>query len=140
MLPAARQPARLVLLVATRTACSVPAHALAPYTAVWKDACMPAFTGHMQKARQTGWMPVAIQAGDRQPRGASLFSLTPGSTAVRRMFCQATGFGGTVQQGRTVEAKLRERDARRDEALEAAAAAREVRPYPAPEAAQGSGA
>lgn len=44
------------------------------------------------------------------------------------MFCQATGFGGTVQQGRTVEAKLRERDARRDEALEAAAAAREARP------------
>ena len=28
-----------------------------------------------------------------------------------RMFCQATGFGGTVQQGQTVEEKLRERRA-----------------------------
>jgi hypothetical protein len=43
------------------------------------------------------------------------------------MFCQATGFGGTVQQGRTVEAKLAARELTRDEALEAAAAAREVR-------------
>ena len=34
-----------------------------------------------------------------------------------------------MQQGRTVEAKLRERDERRDEALEAAAAAREVWPW-----------
>lgn len=70
----------------------------------------------------------ATQAGDGQPRGAPSFSLSPGRAAARRMFCQATGFGGTVQQGRTVEAKLRERDARRDEALEAAAAAREARP------------
>ncbi len=55
-----------------------------------------------------------------------------GTWHVRRMFCQATGFGGTVQQGRTVEAKLREREQRRDEALEAAAAAREVRRVPRP--------
>lgn len=46
--------------------------------------------------------------------------------ALHRMFCQATGFGGTVQQGSTVEAKLRAREAVRDEALEAAAAARDV--------------
>ena len=42
------------------------------------------------------------------------------------MFCQATGYGGTVQQGSTVEAKLRARGAARNEELEAAAAAREV--------------
>ena len=42
------------------------------------------------------------------------------------MFCQATGFGGTVQQGSTVEAKLKARGAARDNALEAAAASREV--------------
>lgn len=42
------------------------------------------------------------------------------------MFCQATGFGGTVQEGRSVEDKLRAREENRDEALESAAAAREV--------------
>jgi len=54
----------------------------------------------------------------------------------RRMFCQATGFGGTVQQGRTVEAKLAARERSRDEALEAAAAAREVRAWQAATAAR----
>ena len=43
-----------------------------------------------------------------------------------RMFCQATGFGGTVQEGRTVEEKLRAREDNPDEAVERAAAAREV--------------
>ncbi len=52
------------------------------------------------------------------------------------MFCQATGFGGTVQQGRTVEAKLAARERSRDEALEAAAAAREVRAWQAATAAR----
>lgn len=41
-----------------------------------------------------------------------------------RMFCSATGVGGTVQEGATVEAKLRERAAHPDEELERAAAAR----------------
>lgn len=43
-----------------------------------------------------------------------------------RMFCQATGFGGTVKEGRSVEDKLRARGATRDEDLEAAAAACEI--------------
>ena len=43
-----------------------------------------------------------------------------------RMFCQATGFGGTVQEGRSVEDKLRAREERPDAAVEAAAAAREI--------------
>ena len=42
------------------------------------------------------------------------------------MFCQATGFGGTVQEGRTVEDKLRAREQNPDAAVEQAAAAREV--------------
>lgn len=43
-----------------------------------------------------------------------------------RMFCQATGFGGTVIEGAAVEEKLRRRAESRDEAMEAACAAREV--------------
>jgi len=42
------------------------------------------------------------------------------------MFCQATGFGGTVREGRSVEEKLRQREENRDEAIEAAAAKRKV--------------
>lgn len=56
----------------------------------------------------------------------SMVGLTYAAVPLYRMFCQATGFGGTVQQGSTVEAKLRAREAVRDEALEAAAAARDV--------------
>ena len=41
-----------------------------------------------------------------------------GQALLRRMFCQATGFGGTVQEGRTVEDKLRARDENPDEAVE----------------------
>lgn len=43
-----------------------------------------------------------------------------------RIFCQATGFGGTVQEGRSVEDKLRAREERPDAAVEAAATAREI--------------
>ena len=44
------------------------------------------------------------------------------------MFCQATGYGGTVQQGETVEEKLRRRAQGGDdnETLEAAAATRNL--------------
>ena len=48
------------------------------------------------------------------PRQASLI----GQALPCRMFCQATGFGGTVQEGRTVEDKLRARDENPDEAVE----------------------
>ena len=41
-----------------------------------------------------------------------------GQALLCRMFCQATGFGGTVQEGRTVEDKLRARDENPDEAVE----------------------
>ena len=43
-----------------------------------------------------------------------------------RMFCQATGFGGTVKEGRSVEEKMRQREEHRDEAVEVAAAERQI--------------
>jgi cytochrome c oxidase assembly protein subunit 11 len=55
-----------------------------------------------------------------------MVGLTYASVPLYRMFCQATGFGGTVQEGRSVEEKLARREAQRDAALEAAAAAREL--------------
>jgi cytochrome c oxidase assembly protein subunit 11 len=42
------------------------------------------------------------------------------------MFCQATGFGGTVQEGRRVEAKLKAREEAQNSELEKAAASREL--------------
>lgn len=48
------------------------------------------------------------------------------ATFVCRMFCQATGYGGTVQQGSTVEEKLQKRQQEVDASLEAAAAARNL--------------
>ena len=42
------------------------------------------------------------------------------------MFCQATGYGGTVAEGSRVEDKLRMRQESPDEALEAAAATRNL--------------
>ena len=52
----------------------------------------------------------------------SMMGITYASVPLYRAFCQATGFGGTIQQGDTVEAKLRAREANPDAALEAAAA------------------
>jgi cytochrome c oxidase assembly protein subunit 11 len=46
--------------------------------------------------------------------------------ATNRMFCQATGFGGTVQEGLKVEAKLKAREDAKNDALEKAAGAREL--------------
>ncbi|CAD7697685.1 unnamed protein product [Ostreobium quekettii] len=45
------------------------------------------------------------------------------SVPLYRMFCQATGFGGTVRVGQTVEEKLRARRENPDAVVEAAAAA-----------------
>ncbi len=57
-----------------------------------------------------------------------MVGVTYAAVPLYRMFCQATGFGGTVREGRSVEQKLRERreGSGRDEAVEAAAAAREL--------------
>jgi cytochrome c oxidase assembly protein subunit 11 len=42
------------------------------------------------------------------------------------MFCQATGFGGTVKEGLLVEEKLKRRETNPDQTIEAAAAKREL--------------
>lgn len=55
-----------------------------------------------------------------------MVGLTYASVPLYRMFCQATGFGGTVKEGRSVEDKLRKREEEQDEQMEAAAAAREL--------------
>lgn len=51
-----------------------------------------------------------------------MIGLTYAAVPLYRMFCQATGFGGTVKEGRSVEEKLRRREEERNETLEAAAA------------------
>jgi cytochrome c oxidase assembly protein subunit 11 len=71
-----------------------------------------------RRASDQGLYLVAVVVG--------MVGLTYASVPLYRMFCQATGFGGTVQEGRSVEEKLRQRETLRNEALEAAAAAREL--------------
>ncbi|GAB4822064.1 hypothetical protein N2152v2_009110 [Parachlorella kessleri] len=56
----------------------------------------------------------------------AMVGATYGAVPLYRLFCQATGYGGTVQEGATVEAKLKARQEARDEELEAACAAREL--------------
>ena len=56
----------------------------------------------------------------------AMVGATYGAVPLYRLFCQATGYGGTVQEGATVEAKLKARQEAKDEELEAACAAREL--------------
>lgn len=55
-----------------------------------------------------------------------MVGLTYASVPLYRMFCQATGFGGTVKEGQTVEEKLRQREQHRNEEVEKAASARQL--------------
>ena len=55
-----------------------------------------------------------------------MLGVTYAAVPLYRMFCQATGFGGTVIEGQAVEEKLRRRVLSRDEQLERACAAREI--------------
>lgn len=55
-----------------------------------------------------------------------MVGLTYASVPLYRMFCQATGFGGTIKEGKTVEEKLKARKEGGDEDVEKAAAAREL--------------
>ncbi|CAL8469365.1 g8906 [Coccomyxa elongata] len=76
-------------------------------------------TARLQKrASEQGLYLVAMVVG--------MVGLTYASVPLYRMFCQATGFGGTVKEGRTVEEKMRQREERRDEAVEVAAAERQI--------------
>lgn len=54
----------------------------------------------------------------------ALVGATYGAVPLYRMFCATTGYGGTIQEGATVEAKLREREENPNPEVEAAAAAR----------------
>ncbi|KAL0052389.1 hypothetical protein WJX82_001349 [Trebouxia sp. C0006] len=56
----------------------------------------------------------------------AMIGVTYASVPLYRMFCQATGYGGTVQQGSTVEDKLKQRELVHNAELEAAAAARDL--------------
>lgn len=56
----------------------------------------------------------------------AMIGVTYASVPLYRMFCQATGYGGTVQQGSTVEEKLKQRELVHNAELEAAAAARDL--------------
>ncbi|GLI60336.1 hypothetical protein VaNZ11_002456 [Volvox africanus] len=49
------------------------------------------------------------------------------SVPLYRLFCAATGYGGTVRAGQTIEEKLKRRMESPDEKVEEAAAAREIR-------------
>ncbi|KDD74724.1 cytochrome c oxidase assembly protein CtaG/Cox11 [Helicosporidium sp. ATCC 50920] len=55
-----------------------------------------------------------------------MLGLTYAAVPLYRMFCAATGIGGTLQEGATVEAKMRARAERPNAEVEAAAAARRV--------------
>ncbi|GMH36641.1 hypothetical protein BSKO_04514 [Bryopsis sp. KO-2023] len=55
-----------------------------------------------------------------------MVGLTYASVPLYRMFCQATGYGGTVREGASVEEKLKARAENPDAEMEAAAAAREL--------------
>ncbi len=56
-----------------------------------------------------------------------MLGLSYASVPLYRMFCQATGYGGTVKEGQSVEEKIRAREERPNPALEAKAAQRDMR-------------
>lgn len=56
----------------------------------------------------------------------SMIGITYASVPLYRMFCQATGYGGTVAEGKTVEDKIRKREENPDAEVEAAALKREI--------------
>ena len=69
-----------------------------------------------RKASEQGLYLVTLAIG--------MVGLTYASVPLYRMFCQATGFGGTMKEGRSVEEKLKARIEYRDDAIEKAAAER----------------
>ncbi len=74
-----------------------------------------------KKAKEQGLYLVSLVVG--------MVGLTYASVPLYRLFCQATGFGGTVKEGATVEEKLQARlvDTSEERArIDAAAAAREL--------------
>lgn len=71
-----------------------------------------------RRAADQGLYLVAVVVG--------MVGLTYASVPLYRMFCQATGFGGTVKEGQSVEEKLKRRESNPDQTIESAAAKREL--------------
>jgi cytochrome c oxidase assembly protein subunit 11 len=91
-----------------------------PYRAQSSSATSRAVAGQ-KKAKEQGLYLVSLVVG--------MVGLTYASVPLYRLFCQATGFGGTVKEGATVEEKLQARlvDTSEERArIDAAAAAREL--------------
>jgi cytochrome c oxidase assembly protein subunit 11 len=124
----ARESLRAAL---ARRAAAAPAAAAAPPPAAAQLLSLRAFAAEAPRGAAAGRAGAARSAAAEQGRllaalVAGMVGLTYASVPLYRLFCQATGYGGTVQEGAGVEAKLRARAAARDAGLEAAAAAREV--------------
>lgn len=81
-----------------------------------------AAAGHRQRQAGRGSSKASEQGMYLVALVISMIGITYASVPLYRAFCQATGFGGTVQQGDTVEAKIKAREENPDAALEAAAA------------------
>jgi cytochrome c oxidase assembly protein subunit 11 len=56
-----------------------------------------------------------------------MLGLSYASVPLYRMFCQATGYAGTVKEGKSVEEKIKQREENPNPALDKKAAERELR-------------
>lgn len=82
-----------------------------------------------KRSRDTAFYTTAVVLG--------MFGMGYASVPLYRMFCQATGYGGTVQIGKTVEEKLKERESQPKPDLESKAKARELRVWFSGDVAEG---
>jgi cytochrome c oxidase assembly protein subunit 11 len=127
----ARRAAAAAPAPAPAAAAAAPPAAAAAPPAAAQLLSLRAFAAEAPRGGGAGRAGAARSAAAEQGRllaalVAGMVGLTYASVPLYRLFCQATGYGGTVQEGAGVEAKLRARAAARDAGLEAAAAAREV--------------
>ena len=90
-------------------------------------------SSYYSTARDTAAKKAAYQQKRMTEQGLYLVTMVVGmvgltyaSVPLYRMFCQATGFGGTIKEGKTVEEKLKARKEGGDDDVEKAAAAREL--------------
>ncbi|KAI3435846.1 hypothetical protein D9Q98_001904 [Chlorella vulgaris] len=79
------------------------------------------YEGTRKKNADQGWYILAT--------AVAMVGATYAAVPLYRMFCQATGYGGTVTEGKAVEDKIRRREEHPDAELEAAAAARDITVY-----------
>ncbi|KAI7840298.1 hypothetical protein COHA_006080 [Chlorella ohadii] len=77
--------------------------------------------GVAHKNKNSGWYYLAT--------AVAMVGMTYAAVPLYRMFCQATGYGGTVQEGKSVEDKIRRWEENPDAELQRKAAAREITVY-----------